>query len=156
MQINLTLSALTRTHRGISWFDTFANAKPGDQYRIDCANPAEAIMVRQCILKAAKKLGMTSSTTLDGTFVILSINDRQERMRPKFSNHTDIAAAEARHNNVLARIREADEHTTYWLRQISLRQLPEAKALARNAHTAWKMTAARLREEHNSRTLATA
>lgn len=156
MNISLTVSSLPRTHRGIAWAEVFAAAKPGQKYHLACTDAGSAVMIRQCTLKAAKNIGIPFSSTIAGNTVTVSIMDRQDRDRRVYSNHTDIAAAEARSNNLNARIREADAKVACCQRQIALCALPEDKAKARGVFAAWRMTAARLRAEQNARSLATA
>ena len=156
MQTSLNSADLPRTHKGVVWSEVFAGAQPGHKLHLVCETAAEAVIMRQCVLRSTKILGLPSTSAVHGTVILVSILDRKARQQHKFSNHTDIAAAVARHNNLTARIREADDNTAYWLRQIALRTLPEAKTQARGIYAAWKMTAARLREEHDSRSLAAA
>jgi len=152
-----TAADLPRHCQKVCWKTFFATAAPGDVFQILCADEAQAINLRSRSSKSCREHGKANTTLMDGSSFIITITEHKPRLDAQYSNSaTDIAAAEARQNNIPARIRQADENAAYWLRQIALRIHPEAKAQARGTHAAWKMTAARLREDLNARSLATA
>ena len=146
-----TAANLPRLRNRLDWKSFFANAQTADSLHTQCAPRKEPDTFRGKAGKGCRECGLHYSTTMQGSTFVLHVGSEKPA---KPSHNADIATAEARHNNIPARIRQADINAAYWLRQIDLRTNPEGKALARGIHAGWKMTAACLRKELNTRALA--
>lgn len=156
----MNVTDLPTTKRGqIAWSVLFAKAPAGTEFRIECEDENQAAKLRSSCTKCMRYLGIPYTSLIIGTAIVMTVTDGKRGAFKRPDNpelRQAIRNAEARSANLPGRIHEADTNAAYWQRQITLRLLPEAREQAVANHAAWKMTAARLRNDLNTRQLATA